>query len=159
MNLLPDVTVATSGLSSIKTGFELIKGVRELLNKDKIDKAEFNNQLLVLLNLLLDARSALTDAEDQITLLVKQLENAERVKEVEKSMVFDQSVYWKLTGNGSEREPEPYCPVCWERDSRLSHLSPGATRGVYSCQIDNTSYETAEYNPKPVQMLSRRRRY
>src|SRR3984893_5594286 len=120
MNFTSDLTSATSGLSAIKAGFELIKGVRELLKEDKIDAVEIGNQLLQLQQLLLDARSALTDAEDQNAELVKELANNERVKELEKLMMYDQSVYWKLTGNGNEREAEPYCTVCWEEDRRLS---------------------------------------
>ena len=102
-------------LGAIKTGFELIKGVRELLKKDKVDPAEINNQLLQLQNLLIDARSALTDAGDYIAKVEAELSRKTQIEELEKLMVYDQSVYWKRTGNGNEREAEPYCTVCWER--------------------------------------------
>ena len=149
MNFAPDLTVTTSGLSAIKTGFDLVKSVGELLKNDKVDKAEINNQLLALQNHLLDARSALTDANYYIAKLEDELASKRRIEELEKLMVYDQSVYWKRTGNGDEVEPEPYCTVCWEKDRRLSHLRPGATRGVYSCQICGSTYATAEYNPHP----------
>lgn len=53
-------------LAAIKTGFELIKGARELLKKEKVDPVEINNQLLQLQALLIDARSALADAGDYV---------------------------------------------------------------------------------------------
>lgn len=68
-------------------------------------------------------------------------------------MRYDQSVYWKRTGNGEEVEPNPYCTVCWEKERRLSHLQSGATKGTWHCQIDDTSYRTKDYNPLPAQPM------
>ena len=136
-------------LGAVKTGFDLIKSVRELLKKDKVDANEVTSQLIKLQDLLLDARSALADAGDYVAKIEAELAITKRIEELEKLMVYDQSVYWKFTGDGSEREPDPYCPVCWDRDRRLSHLTPGATKGTYSCQIDETVYTTAEYRPGP----------
>lgn len=82
-----------------------------------------------------------------------------KIEELEKLMVYDQSVYWRRTGNGNEREAEPYCTVCWEKDRRLSHLRPGATKGVYSCQIDRTTYQTAEYRTEPPFRIAPMRPY
>jgi ribosomal protein L37AE/L43A len=145
MNFASDLTVTTSGLSAIKTGFDLVKSVAELLKEDKVDAMEISNQLLALQNHLLDARSALTDAKDYIAKLGNEIASKKQIEELEKLMVYDQSVYWKRTGNGDELEP--HCTVCWEEDRRLSHLRPSATKGIYSCQICRSTYATAEYSP------------
>ncbi|HEV8414575.1 MAG TPA: hypothetical protein VGQ49_13350 [Bryobacteraceae bacterium] len=139
------------GLAAVKTGFDLIKGVRESLKKEKVDANEVTSQLLELQQMLLDARDALTQAQEEMETLQKTLADNSSLAELEKLMVYDQSVYWKLTGNGDERESEPYCTVCWERDRRLSHLRPGATRGTFRCQIDGTTYNTSEYKPQVIQ--------
>jgi len=145
-------------LGAVKTGFDLIKGVRELLKKDKVNPAEVSSRLLDLQELLLEARSALTDADDYIAKLVAERANTERLEEIEKLLVFGQSVYWMRTGNGDQVEPDPYCTVCWEKDRRLSHLRPAATKGIYTCQIDDTNYRTNDYDTTPYQNLQRPRR-
>jgi hypothetical protein len=142
-------------LGAVKTGFELIKGVRELIKKDKVNPAEVTSQLVELQELLLQARGSLIEANDYIVKLEGELAAKQRLEELEKVLVFDQSVYWKRTGNGDEVEPAPYCTVCWDRDKRLSHLRPGATKGTYVCQIDRTGYQTDEYRPHvPVRRRS-----
>lgn len=40
----------------------------------------------------------------------------------------------------------PYCPVCWDKIPRqLIHLNEGATKGVYGCRVEGSSYWTAEF--------------
>ena len=98
-------------LGAVKTGFDLIKGVRELLKKDKVDAGEVNGQLVQLQDLLLDARHSLIDAQEYIEKLQAELASQNRIEELKKLIVYDQSVYWKRTGNGEEVEPNPYCTV------------------------------------------------
>ena len=54
-----------SGLSATKIGFELLKGVRELLKRDQVDAHEISNRLMELQELLLTSRDARNDARDQ----------------------------------------------------------------------------------------------
>jgi hypothetical protein len=134
-------------LGAVKTGFELIKGVRELLKRDKVNPAEVSSKLVELQELFLEARGSLIEANDYIVKLEGELAAKAGLEELEKRLVFNQSVYWKRTGNGDEVEPDPYCTVCWDKEKRLSHLRPGATKGTYICQIDRTGYQTDEYKP------------
>ena len=146
-------------LGAVKTGFDLIKSVREFLKKDKVDAAEINSQLVQLQDLLLEARSAVIDVQGYIEELEAERDSRSRIDELEKLMIFGQSVYWKRTGNGDEVEPDPYCTVCWEKERRLSHLRPAATKGIYTCQIDDTNYQTNDYDATPYQNLRRPRRW
>lgn len=59
----------TAGISATKTGFELIKSVRELVKRPQVDAAEVSARLLELQDLMLDARNALSEAEDEKTRL------------------------------------------------------------------------------------------
>ena len=147
------------GLGAVKAGFDLVKGVRELLKKEKVDVTEVNGKLVQLQNSLLDARSALIEAQSYIETLEEERDQRQRIEELERLMVFRESVYRKRTGNGNDVEPDPYCPACWEgKERRLSHLTPGATNGTYSCQIDDTSYRTDEYDSSYPKFLARPRR-
>jgi hypothetical protein len=145
-------------LGAVKAGLDLIKDVRELLKKDKVNPTEVNSQLLELQELLLQARSSLVEASDYITKLEGDLSAKLQVEELKKSMFYDQTVYWKRTGDAEGAEPDPYCTVCWEKDRVLSHLRPGATKGTYTCQIDGTSYYTDSYNDNHMPVLQRARR-
>jgi hypothetical protein len=145
-------------LGAVKAGFDLIKGVRELLKKDKVNPAEVSSQLLELQELLLQARASLVEANEYIGKLEGDLAAKLQVEELEKLMLYDQTVYWRRIGSADEVEPNPYCTVCWEKNRVLSHLRPGATNGTYRCQIDGASYYINSYSDSPMQALQRARR-
>jgi hypothetical protein len=65
-------------------------------------------------------------------------------------MIYEESVYWK-TKNG--KRDGPYCPNCYDDESKVVHLNPGATKGTYGCGACRNSFRTNEYNSGP----SRRR--
>jgi hypothetical protein len=102
------------------------------------------------------------DAGEHIAELEAEPATRDKAEDLEKLMFYDQSVYWRRSGSGNVVEREPYCPVCWEQRRRLSHLTPGATKGTYGtygCQVDGTSYITAEYQPGPPFKVAPMRRY
>jgi hypothetical protein len=102
------------------------------------------------------------DAGEHIAELEAEPATRDKAEDLEKLMFYDQSVYWRRSGSGNEVEREPYCPVCWEQRRRLSHLTPGATKGTYGtygCQVNGTSYITAEYQPGPPFKVAPMRRY
>src|SRR5262249_17469448 len=109
------------GISAVKTGFGLVKGAVELLKRPDVDAHEVSARLLELQGLMLEAREALSDAHDEIERLKKVIAGHDKTAEVEKLLVYDQSVYWKRTGLNGELEAGPYCTTCWERDKILSH--------------------------------------
>jgi hypothetical protein len=137
-------------LGAVKTGFDLVKGVRDLLKREKVNPSEVSGQLLEIQNFLLEARGALVEASEYIAKLENDLAAKMQIDELDKLMLYDQTVYWKRTGNGDGVEPDPYCAVCWEKDQRLAHLRPGATKGTYICLIDRTSYQTNAYDRRPT---------
>lgn len=70
-------------------------------------------------------------------------------------MVFEESVCWKRK-NG-EREG-PYCPNCYDDKKKEIHLTPGATKGTYSCGICQNGFTTAEFSYRPIRPPGRHRR-
>lgn len=71
-------------------------------------------------------------------------------------MVFEESVYWRRKNDEKEG---PYCPNCYDDKRKEIHLTPGATKGTYSCGICRNSFTTAEYNPRPIRRLPYSSRY
>jgi hypothetical protein len=134
-----------AGISATKTGFELVKGVVEKLKRPDVDAGEVSARLLELQGLMLEAREALSAAHDEIAQLKKAIAAFDQTAALEKLMVYDQSVYWKRGSDSADLERHPYCTTCWDKERRLSHLKPGATRGTWTCQIDRSTYQTEEY--------------
>ena len=127
-------------LKAGKYGFDLVKGIRETLRRDDVDPREISNRLMEIQELLLEMQSALGDAQEENRRLKAQLAEDDLLAKLSDQLAFQESVYWKKREDAS-LEPEPYCPKCWEKDQKLIHLNPGATRGFYACGIDNTSYK------------------
>lgn len=58
------MTIAT-GLSAAKTGFDLIKSLREALGKPEVNPGDIQARLVELQSLMLDAQRSLADAEEE----------------------------------------------------------------------------------------------
>ena len=143
-----------AGLTAVKTGFDLIKHVRELTKKEKPDLQEISDKLVELQGLLLDARQALADADEEKCLLRNQLE-AMRVRQNQ----IDDMEYVEDGGfyiRKSEKEAGKtiaYCPLCWTKDGKAVVLGTRG-HGSYWCNHDRSSYQTRQFQNRSGQMVS-----
>jgi len=108
------MSIAT-GISATKTGFDLIKSVRELVRRPDIDAADISARLLELQDLMLDARNALSEAQDDKVALEARIADLMRMADFGKDFMASHGVYWKDT--------YPYCPVCWDVERKPVRLS------------------------------------
>jgi hypothetical protein len=108
------MTIA-GGLSATKTGTELINSVRELLKRPQVDPGEISARLLELQDLMLDARIALSEAQEEKTRLENQIAELSRMAEFGKQFKSAYGVYW--------HEFYPYCPTCWDVDRKPVRLA------------------------------------
>jgi len=111
--------IFTAGLSAAKTGFDLIKGVRELLKRQEVDPSEISSRLLELQELMLEAQTALSEGQAENRRLQIEVEELKRMADFWKEFKSAYGVYW--------HETYPYCPVCWDVDRKPVRLS-GPTR-------------------------------
>ncbi len=132
------MTIAT-GISATKTGFDLIKSVRELVKRPEIDAREVSARLLELQELMLDARSALSEAADEKVRLEARLAELTRMAEIGKDFVSEEGVYWFARA--------PYCPICWDVKREPVRLSGplGSSQGIngridWSCSIHKATF-------------------
>jgi hypothetical protein len=117
------MTIA-AGLSATKTGFDLIKGVRELVKRPDIDASEVSARLLELQELMLDARTALSEAQEEKVKLESRIEELTRMADFGKDFRMEEGVYW--------RDGVPYCPICWDVERKSVRLGgPSGTSGFY----------------------------
>jgi hypothetical protein len=131
-----------AGLAAIKTSFDVIKGVRELLKHDKLDPVEISNKLRELQEQMLDAQVALGDAQEEIRRLRTELAEQLRVREFGIEFQFNEGVYW--------HRDYPYCPNCWDAERKPIRLDgpyavPDApSRSSWICPTHKSKYYLAK---------------
>ena len=129
----------TVGLSAVKTGFDLIKSVRELLTRPKVDAGEISARLQELQDLMLDARTALADAAEEKSNFEAKIIELTRMADFGKDFELEEGVYW--------RDKVPYCPICWDVQRKPVRLSgpdnfPTGFVGTmnWSCSIHKANF-------------------
>jgi hypothetical protein len=98
------IGAVASGLSATKTGFELIKGVRELLKGPEVNTSEVLARLIELQDLMLNANVALVEIDEENRKLKATIAELTRMAEFGKDFKSAHGLYW----HGSN----PYCPTC-----------------------------------------------
>lgn len=94
---------------------ELIRGAqdaaRELGNED------LNAKLMEARERLGTVREALLEAREESAALEERVKTLERSFELKPTLVRNKGCYWV------KADPDPWCPVCWERDQKALHLN------------------------------------
>ena len=123
------------GLSLAKNALDLVKAVREAHKQKKLTSEEMRDYLDTLQDKLVDVKTALSDADEEMRNLKRQLEEATRKADFGASFTSKHGVYW--------RDGFPYCPICWDNSrqtTRLSgphpHILTDAGKYVWTCSID-----------------------
>jgi hypothetical protein len=138
------MSIAT-GISAVKTGFELVKGLVDILKRPDVDAHDVLARLVELQGLMLAAREALSGAQDEIERLKKQIADHEHLDQLQKA--FEHVPDGGFIILKSDREQNrfiPYCPVCWGNGQKAVPLTPGGI-GVFRCVIHNATYITEVY--------------
>lgn len=139
-----------TGLTATKTGLDLIKGVRELLKPEKVDRTAVQARLGELQEALYQAREALGDAQEAKRNQAHEIADLKRLVE-DLKMQADISGDLQMQADGqflirkSEKDAGqliPYCPVCWGEKSKLIPLTPGGLEGNYFCAIHKQTHTT-----------------
>ncbi len=146
MNLMSDLSVATAGLSAIKSGFGLAKELVDLLKQPDIDRAAIQTKLLELQQLILDAQASIGETAEenrQLRNALSQVENR-KILEADMEMVPDGSFFVRR----SERDKGafiPYCPVCWGHEDKTVPLVVRDKEGLFECVIHHATFKTDAY--------------
>jgi hypothetical protein len=124
----------------ITTSLELVGKLNE--EAKKLGVAELADDLGTLKGNLQDLREAvleLRESNDALRERVKTLEDAARVRP---NLVRHKGVYWV------KDDPEPWCPMCWEKDQIALHINRtdlmagrlcACPRCGYNVNLDNTA--------------------
>jgi hypothetical protein len=151
------MTVA-AGLSAIKTGFELVKGLREILKKDGVDPHEVSNRLMEIQEFFLEAQNSLMEAQEENRGLREQLDTQDRLKEIEADLELTTDGYFYVRKSEQEKGLIPYCPVCWGKECKLVPMAPASYPGTFRCAEQEVIYCTAVHSEWLKQEQDRQRR-
>jgi hypothetical protein len=132
------------GLSATKTGFDLIKSAVDLLKRETVDVHEVQARLIELQGLMLEARSALVDAEEENRTLRRSIEDDQRRQEIENDMDFQTDGGFYIRKSEASKGTIAYCPVCWKKGGRTIPMQLSDV-GQYWCSVHNTYYTTSAY--------------
>jgi hypothetical protein len=131
-------------LDSLKSAWELASGLGSALGK--LSALEAKQAILDLQNLLGKIQGEAFELQQQNNDLRNRIRELEEQAKIRGEVIHEESVCWRRVGDGRDG---PYCPVCFDKDAKLIHLNPGATKGVFSCGVCQNRFSTAEYTPDP----------
>lgn len=104
-------------MSAIDNLKEIINLVQKVGNKELYEKIlKLQNDIKKLKQKNIGYQEKIIRKDDKI----KELEEKLKLKE---NLIFKNQVYYKSNKKG-EPIGEPYCPICWDKDNNLIHLSP-----------------------------------
>jgi hypothetical protein len=104
-----------TGIASARHGSELLKTLRQALAGPEINHLEVANRLIEIQGLIMDAQAALIEAQEERSALKVKLDDRAARAEIEKSLTFRDTVYWRDTDG-------PFCPHCWDNGGSLVRL-------------------------------------
>ena len=130
------------GLSAVKTSFDLIKGLRELLTKPEVSPGEVLARLQEIQALLIDAQKCLADAEEENRTLRRALEDQNSLKDLIEDMEFQHDGGFYVRKSEAVAGLIAYCPLCWQKERLTVPLETPGTAGSFWYSIHATGYRT-----------------
>lgn len=136
---MPDISAISAILSSVKSATDLAKIIKQ--SDLSLSEAETKLKLAELISALADVMLELADVQDLITKKEDRIKDLEDQLKFKATLTFDGKLYW---ANG---DSVPFCPVCYERDNKLHHLSyyersVYESEAFYSCRICSDKFYT-----------------
>ena len=116
---MPDITIVSAILTSIKTATDIAKLLRE--SDSSLERAEMKLKLADLIGSLADTRTRVIEVQEEIVgrdRRIAELEEALRTKE---EVVRCLDGYYKKNAVGNATG-HPFCLSCWEGSHRLHQL-------------------------------------
>jgi hypothetical protein len=102
-----DLAIITGALGGLKTASDLIKNVRDGVKSRQMKLDEVDSRISEVYNHIVDAKAALNDAKDEITVLRAEVA---KLKDLEEGFEFRDNAYW--------RKDIAYCPKCLKIDGK-----------------------------------------
>ncbi len=116
---MPDITVISAALTSLKAATEIAKILRE--SDLSLEKAELKLKLADLISALADTKMELTEVQEVIIGKDKRIAELEEAFEIKGTLIRNCDAYYLADAEGKPGGV-PYCLRCWENDHRKRQL-------------------------------------
>jgi hypothetical protein len=134
-----------AGISATKTGFDLIKSLREALGRPDVNPGDVQSRLVELQSLMLDAQQALGDAQEENRSLREQLAAKTGLEQIEADLEFATDGRFWVRKSEKDTTLIPYCPVCWGKEKQLVVMGRYKYPGMYKCSVHDGVCTTTVY--------------
>tara|TARA_B100000614_G_C14548131_1_gene492875 strand:- start:130 stop:528 length:399 start_codon:yes stop_codon:yes gene_type:complete len=111
---MTDLALITSALTSIKTATDFAKLINE--SSSSLKEAETKLKLAELISALADAKVSIADIKSELIDKDTKIDDLKRELEMKSNLIFKKPYYFQ------DGDQQPFCPVCWENDSKTIHL-------------------------------------
>jgi len=132
---MADLSLIATGLSSIKTGYEIAKTIASL--DSAIEKADLKAKILEVMDSLITAKAAIEDLRDEIRQKDQEIASLREDLRLKASVFRLKDAYYDIDKEGTV-VGDPYCQTCFESTGKLYHLyETSSTSGVghFFCHI------------------------
>lgn len=137
---MPDITVITSVITSLKAATDIAKFIRE--SDFSIEKAELKLKLAELMSSLADAKIQMAEVQDVIADSEKRIRELEDAFQSKDEVIKLRDAYYETDDEGIPHG-EPYCAHCWEVIHKKYHLQlESGNRNVKVCLSCKNKYQT-----------------
>ena len=128
----------SEGITAARAALEVGKILQDKLSTPDVNQEQVRKNMIELLEHVLNAKHALSDADDEIRSLRRQLEDRSELKALETDMEFQQDGGFYIRKSDGVR----YCPLCWGQQRKAVPLKP-CEYELFACSIHKTSFQTA----------------
>jgi hypothetical protein len=144
------------GIAAAKAALDVTKLVTDLVNRPNPDAAEIQRKVHEMLIHIVNAQTALAEAQVELSDIRQKLEDREALRALDADMEFtdDGHVYLKKSDQ-TQGKTIRYCPLCWKSDSKDVPLAPGIAAGSYTCPLHEHTYYTREYHDAVAERKAR----
>ena len=131
-------------IQELSTALTFTKHLRDI--QERIKDTEFKSVLADLQLALADVKVRCAELEEQ----KRQVES--KCRDLEKRIAFKAELTFRAPLYYAERDATPFCPICWERDSRAIHLEGphhyDDGQVSYNCQVCDKIIEVRGARPR-----------
>ncbi|MEO6787645.1 MAG: hypothetical protein ABI318_16075 [Chthoniobacteraceae bacterium] len=92
---------------------------------------------------IMELREGALELQEENLRLKNELKNEkENIKALEQKLAFHGSLTFKKPFYFGENDPVPFCPICWEKNSKAIHLQGPIADDyyLYSCKVCNGDF-------------------
>ena len=128
------------GIAAAKLATDVTRLTLDLLRNPKPDTEAIRARLIELQDLVLSAKFALSDADDEIRGLKRIIDDHDQLNAIKADLEMDITGRYYLRKSEKQQGLIPYCPICWGKDDKLVPLAVLSQTGNFICALHKTVY-------------------